>query len=281
MFTTYVLLVAALAPAIALMVYVYRQDKVEKEPAALVARVFIVGAFSGLAAAFVESFLFGVFEAVLPDGMLLVVVEYFIGVAAVEEACKYLALNTVRTHPAFDYVFDAIVYSVAAALGFAALENVFYVFDGGLDVAVTRALLSVPGHMADGVVMGVFFGLARKRELHGNAAGARSYYLLAYIVPVIEHGFYDTALSLDSNLFVLAAIVVDIAFIAIAFLLVRSVAKYDAPLHPQAPQPQLFQLQQQPLQQPMQQPVDGVPEAPTRYGNGPTTRYSSQQPPKR
>ena len=224
------LLAAALLPAIALMIYVYRKDRVEREPTGLVLRVFIIGALSGLVAGAVEGVLFSVFEAAIPPGVLLVVVEYFVGVAAVEEGCKYFALNTIRNNPEFNYVFDAIGYSVAAALGFAALENVFYVFDGGLEVAFTRAIFSVPGHMADGVVMGVFFGLARKRELNGNAAGARMFYLLAWLLPVIEHGFYDAALSLESDALAFAAMVTDLAFIAIAFVLIRRVSKNDAPL---------------------------------------------------
>ena len=235
-----ILLVAALLPAIALMAYVYTRDKVEREPIGLVMRVFFLGALSGIVAALVEGVLIDAFEAVLPDGIVLLVAEYFIGVAAVEEACKFAALNTVKKHPEFNYVFDAVVYSVAAAVGFAALENVFYVLDpinGGLDTAIMRAILSVPGHAADGVVMGVFFGLARQRELHGNASGARSYYLLAWLLPVIEHGFYDAALSTESDFMALLAMAFDLIFVAIAFVLVKHSSANDAPLHPQIAAP--------------------------------------------
>lgn len=230
-----ILLTAALLPAIALMVYVYRRDQVEREPIALVLRVLVLGALSGLVAAYIESILFDVFESALPPGPILLVTEYFIGVAAVEEACKYAALTSVKRHPAFDHLFDAVVYAVAAALGFAALENIFYVFDpieGGLETAAWRAILSVPGHASDGVVMGVFFGLARRRELHGEP-GARTYYLLAWLLPVIEHGFYDAALSAESDFMTLAAMATDLAFIAIAFTLVKRTAAADAPLRPQ------------------------------------------------
>ena len=227
-----ILLAAALLPAIALMVYVYSRDRVEKEPVGLVARVFFFGACSGIVAGLVESILIDGLEAMLPEGLLLLVLEYFVCVAAVEEACKFFCLNTVKKRPEFDYVFDAVVYSVAAALGFAALENVFYVFDGGLETALMRAILSVPGHAADGVVMGVFYGLARQRELHGNKAGARSYYWLAFLLPTIEHGFYDAALSTESDMLALVAEVFDLAFIVLAFVLVKRTAAKDSPLHP-------------------------------------------------
>ena len=45
--------------------------------------------------------------------------------------------------PAFNYKFDAIVYCVTSALGFAAIENVLYCLGGDIGTAVTRALLSV------------------------------------------------------------------------------------------------------------------------------------------
>ena len=224
------LLTAALLPAVLLMVYVYRKDKVELEPIGLVLRVFALGAASGIVAGLIEGVLMGMFEAAIPPGTLLLVLEYFIGVAAVEEGCKLFCLNTVKKNPAFNYVFDAVVYSVAAALGFAALENVFYVFDGGLETAIMRAIFSVPGHAADGVLMGVFFGMARQRELRGFKAIARHYYWLAYLLPVIEHGFYDMALSTESDLLALVAMAFDLAFIILAFFLVNKTSKQDQPL---------------------------------------------------
>ena len=226
----YILLAAALLPAIALMFYVYQKDKVEPEPVNRVLRVFGLGAVSGLVAGFIESILITGFEMIIPDGLLLLIVEYFIGVAAVEEACKYFCLNTMKKNPALNYVFDAVVYSVAAALGFAALENVFYVLDGGLETALMRAILSVPGHMADGVVMGVFFGLGRYSELSGDKGKARTNYWLAFLLPVLEHGMYDAALSTESDLFALFAIALDLAFIILAFVLISHFSKRDKAL---------------------------------------------------
>lgn len=81
-----------LLPAIVLVVWIYRQDKVEKEPKSLLRKVFLFGVLS-----------------------------------LVEEFCKMKAAKKAAwDHPAFDYKFDAIVYCVISALGFAAIENVFY-----------------------------------------------------------------------------------------------------------------------------------------------------------
>ena len=58
-----ILLIAALLPAIVLMVYVYRKDSVEKEPIGLIARLFVLGAVAGPLAAIVENLAFTAFES--------------------------------------------------------------------------------------------------------------------------------------------------------------------------------------------------------------------------
>ena len=266
-----VLLVAALLPAVVLLAFIYNKDKAEKEPIGLVLRVFIFGAIAGPIAAILENLAFGVFELVIPEGMLLFILEYFIGVAAVEEAVKYAALNTVRKHPEFNYVFDAVVYAVAAALGFAALENVLYVFDGGLEVAVMRAMFSVPGHCADGAVMGCFFGMARHYEVLGDKARSRRNYWLAFLLPTIEHGFYDAALSSESDLFALLAMAVEVAFMIWALALVNRMAKNDKPLGGAS----FRQLQQN--GQPPYMSSTPIPPAPSQPGY-PSNPYQQGQP---
>lgn len=223
------LLLAAVLPAFVLMFYVYKKDTVEKEPIGLIVRLFVLGMVAGPLAGFVETALFSLFESVIEPGWLLLVLEFFIGVAAVEEGFKYLFLNTVRKNPNFNYVFDGIVYAVAVALGFAALENILYVFEGGFEVAVMRAIFSVPGHCADGVVMGCFFGLARHAELNGRKSNASLFYVLAFVLPTIEHGIYDAALSTESDLLALFAMGFQLAFILFAGYLVKKVSKQDKP----------------------------------------------------
>ena len=226
------LTLAALLPAAVLLFYVYSKDRVEKEPPRLILKLFLFGALAGPIAAILENILFVAFETVLPPGSLvLLVLEYFIGVAAVEEGCKYFFLNTIRRNPEFNYVFDGIVYAVAVALGFAALENVLYVFDGGLEVAITRAIFAVPGHAADGVIMGTFYGLAKCQEVFGDVSGARGYRILALAIPILEHGFYDCALSMESEVMGFVALAVELAFIIFAMVLVNRVSKRDQAIY--------------------------------------------------
>lgn len=231
------LLVAAVLPAAVLLFYVYKKDSIESEPLGLIARMFLFGAIAGPIAAILESIAFEVFESMELEATLLLLLEYFIGVAAVEEGLKYFFLRRIRKNPEFNYVFDGVVYGAAVALGFATLENILYVFDGGMEVAIQRAIFSVPGHFADGVVMGCFFGLGRQREVRGDKSSATKMYWLAFLLPVIEHGFYDWGLSSDSDLMAFLALGVELLFIVVAIRLVQKVSKGDSAIYPPTPTP--------------------------------------------
>ena len=198
----------ALLPAIALVVWIYRQDKVEKEPKGLLWKIFLFGVLSVIPAMILEIILDEVFLVFVDaDTLCYVILDNFIGVALIEELCKMKAAKWAAwKHPAFNYKFDAI--------GFAAIENVLYCLDGDFGTAVTRALLSVPSHAIDGVIMGYFFGVAKEAELAGDKKRRKRYLKLSVFMPMIEHGIYDSALSLDADwifvFFFLFVIVVDV-----------------------------------------------------------------------
>ena len=72
----------------------------------------------------------------------------------------------------------------------------------------------MPSHAIDGVIMGYFFGVAKEAELAGNKKRRKRYLKLSVFMPMIEHGIYDSALSLDADwifvFFFLFVIVVDV-----------------------------------------------------------------------
>ena len=76
-------------------------------------------------------------------------------VAAIpEELVKLLVLLGYNMrHRAFDEPMDGIVYGVVASLGFATLENILFVFGGGISVAVSRAFTAVPLHAFVGAII--------------------------------------------------------------------------------------------------------------------------------
>lgn len=194
------LLLAALLPAAALLVRVYRLDTIEKEPPRVLWTLIGCGALAALAAYVLERALGRLLDVWLPAGsMEYLVVRNFLVVALSEELCKRFPVRTLLwRHPAFDYRFDAVVYCVFSALGFAALENVLYVAESGFRTAVMRALLSVPGHFFFAVYMGVYLGEAKVSESRGLWR-RRGYHLFcSLVVPVLLHGFWDFDLSIEA-----------------------------------------------------------------------------------
>lgn len=114
----------------------------------------------------------------------------FMLAAVPEELFKYLVLILYCLRlKEFDEPIDGIVYGVTVSLGFATLENILYVINGGLSVAIMRALTAVPAHAMMGAIMGYFIA---KTMLEPNLK--IRYFALAFIIPVIIHGFYDLPL---------------------------------------------------------------------------------------
>ncbi len=185
------LLPLALAPAIAIAIYVYLKDKYEKEPVGLLLKCFFLGGVSIIPAVLLEVY----------GGPMLALDEYwshnfvhaFVVVGFSEEFCKYIffkryAYNRVE----FNEPFDGIVYSVMVSLGFAALENVFYVMDGGLGVGVLRMFSAVPAHAANAVMLGYFAGLAKF-----NPQREKILLLTGLLAATFFHGAYDFCLFVN------------------------------------------------------------------------------------
>jgi protease PrsW len=103
-----------------------------------------------------------------------------------EEFSKFIVLRFyIFQKKDFNEPFDGIVYSVVISMGFAMVENILYVVQGGLNVALIRMFTAVPAHAAFGVLMGYFAGKAKFSQ-------AKGFYLaLGLIVAMFVHGAYD------------------------------------------------------------------------------------------
>ena len=233
------LFLLGILPAVLLLVFIRRKDKVEKEPAGLLVKLFLLGALSTVFAVIVGTAaekLIGFFVPL--DSTLGIFLNYFFAVALVEETGKYIMLKKGSwNHPAFNYTFDAAVYAVTVSLGFATLENLMYLADGSVHLAILRGVLSVPGHAIDGVYMGFFYGAAKRCALLGDDAGQRRNLRFALIVPTLLHGFYDFTLSLGSTFAMIAFFVFEIIVTIAAVRLVNRLSREDAPMPGTFPEP--------------------------------------------
>ena len=213
------LLFLALIPGILIIIYIFRKDKVESEPLSLIFKLLIFGAVSCIPAVFLE----GIMGSFMPAGFAEGSVGYavftaFLVAALCEEVCKFvlLWLGSWRNSN-FNYRFDGIVFGVCVAVGFALLENVLYVLQGGVYVALMRGVMAVPLHAFCGVFMGVHYGAAKRYSIEGQHSKAAGYIFLALFAPFMIHGIYDSLAFMGAygTTFILLAFVLFMYIVAI------------------------------------------------------------------
>ncbi|SFP73805.1 Membrane proteinase PrsW, cleaves anti-sigma factor RsiW, M82 family [Butyrivibrio proteoclasticus] len=225
----------AVLPAIVLLVVIYRADNIEKEPFSLMAKVFGLGALTTISAMILEEIgLFILSFFFYTPNALYTFFEMFCVVALAEETGKYFVLKKATwKNKEFNFSFDGIVYSVCASLGFATLENILYVFQGGFSTAVMRAVTAVPGHCIFGIFMGIYYGIAKGCELRGDEKGKKDNLNKALLVPIFLHGFYDFSCSLEYDGMFLIFILLEIFMTVKAIKMVKKMSKEDKPLGPE------------------------------------------------
>ncbi|MFN3308070.1 MAG: PrsW family intramembrane metalloprotease [Anaerolineales bacterium] len=114
--------------------WVYWLDRFEQEPKRLLGFVFLWGAFIAAVGALIFNSLWEVgFYFLTNSERLSSLSTYIISAPLIEEFLKGFAVLLVYLlyRHEFDSVMDGIVYASVTALGFAATENVFYIYEKG------------------------------------------------------------------------------------------------------------------------------------------------------
>ncbi len=195
------LIILAVAPAIALVFFIYSFDKYEKEPISLLFKVFSFGALSVIPIVFVEDMLmsFNIFSGLFSAFYISFIVAGF-----TEEFFKRLIVMKIAFNTRhYSEKLDGIVYSAIASLGFAAVENIMYVavsFKDDISVGITRAFLSVPAHMLFGITMGYYLSLSKYAK---SEKEMKKYYNKSLIVPMVLHGTFNFILLSNHPLLIL------------------------------------------------------------------------------
>lgn len=217
MMYNWILIIAAIVPAVFLMVRVYRADRIEKESGYLLRSLVIGGILATLLAQVEERIgQWILYRNVMPGTAQYNLILYFVIVGVAEETSKFIMMRG-RTwrNPEFNCQYDGVVYAVFVSLGFALWENISYVLTYGFSTALVRAVTAVPGHACFGVFMGIFYGIAKRHENRGNHRAAVVYQVLSVAMPVVMHGAYDYIASMEQ----LNSGWVFVAFIAVMFFI--------------------------------------------------------------
>ena len=185
----WIMLAAAILPAAMLWLYIWKKDS-QPEPTSWLVKAVLLGIGICIPVVIVEigieMFLYSV--GIVPTNLVGTTMQAFVVAAIPEEAFKLLALWLIlRKNPYFDEHFDGIVYAVCVGLGFAAIENVFYILgeEEWMSVAISRALLAVPAHYAFAILMGYYYSVYHFVDHSIKNA------ICILFIPVMAHGIYD------------------------------------------------------------------------------------------
>lgn len=183
----------ALIPVIGLLVFIYFNDKNEKEPFGLLVALFFAGMGTIVSALILEGIGEAIINAVFGAGTVFgQIAMAMLVVGPAEELGKFLILRLITwKNKHFNYSYDAIVYAVFVSMGFAAFENVGYVFTTGFGTAIGRMFTAVPGHACFAVFMGFFYSKAKYAAVTGKKGKSTSLLLLSFAIPSLIHGVYD------------------------------------------------------------------------------------------
>ncbi len=190
-----ILVLVAIAPPIAFLTFILRHDRAEPEPIRMVLKIMLLGALSIIPAAIIQLAVLGqpFFQG---GGITGAALESFLVVAPSEELAKLaVVLIFAWSNRNFNERFDGIVYTGAAAIGFALAENIFYVLDLGLTVGILRAVTAIPGHTFTGVLMGYYVGKAKFAE---TISARNSNILKGFLIAYSLHALYNTLVLSDT-----------------------------------------------------------------------------------
>jgi len=181
------LLVATATPILIVIIYIYIKDKYEKESKRVLLVSFMLGAILSIVITTLLYVFFDLFLP-LPDNYSIwqQFVKAFFVVGLIEEFSKYIMVRYyAQPRKGFNEPFDGIVYAVMVSMGFAAVENLFYVLQGGIEVALIRAVTAIPAHATFAILMGYYMG---KAKFSNNRV---KWNLIGLLLAVLFHGAYD------------------------------------------------------------------------------------------
>ncbi len=222
---TLILLLIAILPVYLIGLYVYKKDN-DKESKKLLVKLFLLGVVSCIPAVILE-LVIGSFFGLEEDMDAFKLFAYvLVSIAFVEELCKwFFVYKAAYNHKEFDHIYDAVVYSVFVALGFALFENILYIFQSGIGTAFLRAVSAVPGHACFAIVMGNYLGIAKMNYFSNNTALEKRNLRLSIIAPSVLHGLYDYCLFSGNILFLIVFLIILIGIYIYGVKTVKKISK--------------------------------------------------------
>ncbi len=224
-----ILLFLSILPVLLILLFIYSKDDA-KEPIHLLLIFFTCGILSSFLVIQASDIL----SPILPfmnklDGertLLDIILYAFLGVALIEEICKWAMVYFIGYyHKEFEELYDIVVYAVFVSLGFACFENIFYILQlGNIKTAILRAISAVPGHACDAIFMGYYLSKAKVCRYKRQESLEKHNIISSIVVPTILHGIYDFCLMSGYEVFVLIFIIFITCLYIISFRKIKELS---------------------------------------------------------
>ena len=182
----------SILPSMIWLLFFAFQDK-HREKTSNILKIFLWGAIVALPVVVVENLAQKIVFAPFAAFALSSVAYAFIAIAFVEEFAKYSVVR-LRAMPYkfFDEPQDAMVYLIAAALGFAAIENFVYALNFAtsiqevLSISIFRGVTATFLHVIASGALGYFIALSLE-----TPSEKRKFFYTGLIVATLLHGIYN------------------------------------------------------------------------------------------
>lgn len=144
-YTIILYIIFGILPSLTWLFYYLRKD-LHPEPKRMIIKIFLWGAVITIPVFFVQIGAAYLLENAGLSAVITSLIYWFIIISFSEELFKYLVVRfKAINNAAMDEPVDIVVYMVVAALGFAALENILYLFTPmsqlSFEALVSRTLL--------------------------------------------------------------------------------------------------------------------------------------------
>jgi len=183
-------LLGGIIPAIFWLWFWLQEDKRRPEPRGRIALVFFLGMLAVLIALPVEKYVQSIGGFL--GGFTIVIIIW----AIAEEILKWLAAHfgALRSSD-LDEPIDAVIYMITAALGFAALENTFFLIDpvhfGNLNQSIVAGNMRFIGatllHVISSATIGVFIAIS----FYKRKSVRRAFLYTGIIVSILLHSLFN------------------------------------------------------------------------------------------
>lgn len=227
----FISIIIAVFPTIYFLFFFHSKDKSKKNPINKIFPIFFLGMFSMIPVLLIETVIGSFNDEYFSNIFITSFITSFIIAGCCEEGAKFIIIRKfVYDNRDFNSIMDGIIYTIAASLGFACIENISYTLSMGSDVGYMRAFTAVPLHVCASGIMGYYIG---KAKIQNNPKMGRFYLKKGFIRAVMIHGTYNFFVFLpieDSTYSYLNILIFPILIISFNFLynMVKECSKDDS-----------------------------------------------------